>query len=72
MLCKKGRSSYPGRSSDYARQARIDFATWELLERAGLLPPAGQLPTQQLIDEAARRLARETIPSCRPRRKRRR
>ena len=45
-----------GRATDYARQAQADFALWELLERAGLLPPPGQLPTEQLLQEAKRRL----------------
>lgn len=70
MLHKKGKGPCYGRTSDYARQAVIDFATWELLEQAGLLPPPGQLPTQQLIKEAAQRLARETVHPCRSRRKR--
>ncbi len=43
-------------ASDYERQARADFAIWDLLERADLLPPPDQLPTRRLINQARRKL----------------
>ena len=62
-----------GRPTDYDRQAREDFAIWELLEKAGLLPPLNVLPTRRLIKEAQRRLGLEPArPATRHRGKRRR
>jgi len=62
-----------GRPTDYDRQAREDFAIWELLEKAGLLPPLNVLPTRRLIKEARRQLGLEPArPATRHRGKRRR